>query len=64
MFKNYCKKNDITLIHGRASHPQTQGVVERYNSTIKEMLKNKFIEREKNNKEFVLSSELEIAVNI
>ena len=33
-FKKFCKKNYITLIHGRARHPQTQGAIERYNRTI------------------------------
>ena len=29
LFKTYCNKNDIILIHGRPRHPQTQGAVER-----------------------------------
>ena len=40
LFKTYCNKNDIILIHGRPRHPQTQGAVERYNRTIKELIKN------------------------
>ena len=39
-FKKYCKRNDIIYINGRSRHSQTKGVVERYNRTIKELLKN------------------------
>ena len=56
--------NDIILLYGRPRHPQTQGVVERYNRTIKEMLKNKYIENENNNIDFNLDDELKIALNI
>ena len=63
-FNNYCHKNEINLIHGRPRHPQTQGLVERYNRTIKDMLKNKFIECKKNKIIFVLENELDKLVNI
>ena len=63
-FKKYCKNNDIILIHGRPQHPQTQGAVERYNRTIKDLLKNLFIEKESNGEPFDLNTELKNAINI
>lgn len=61
-FKNYCIKYEISRLKGR--HPQAQGVVELYNRTIREMIKNKYIENEKNNIDFNLDDKLIIAVNI
>ena len=50
--KKYCKKKGIELIHCRPRHPQTQGAVERYNRTIKDLLKTTFIEYENKGLEF------------
>ena len=62
-FIKYCKINNITLLHGRPLHPQTQGVVERYNRTIKELLKNIYIENNLNDLTFNLKKEIEKAIN-
>ena len=45
-------------MHGRPRHPQTQGVVERYNRTIKDLLKNSYYESEKKNLPFDLNTKL------
>ena len=60
-FKKYCDKKEIKLLHGRVRHPQTQGAVERYNRTIKELLKNEYLEKEE---KFDLEKSLENALNI
>lgn len=57
-------KNDIILIHGRPRHPQTQGAVECYNKTIKDLLKNIYIEKESNVEQFDLNTVLKNAFNI
>ena len=64
LFKKYCKNNDIVLLHGRPRHPQTQGAVERYNRTIKDLLKNIYIEKNNNGESFNLQKELDNAINI
>ena len=58
IFLKFCKKKDIEILHGRPRHPQTQGVVERYNRTIKDLLKNSYYESEKNNIPFNLKTQL------
>ena len=56
--KKFCKKIDVELLHGRARHSQTQGVVERYNRTINYLLKNAYLDAKINNKVFNLEKEL------
>ena len=63
-FKNYCKKKGIELIHGKPRHPQTQGAVERYNRTIKDLRKTTFFEYEKKGLKFDIKNELIKSLNI
>ncbi len=63
-FKKYCSKKDINLIHWRPRHPQTQGAVERYNRTIKELLQNLYLEKESNGEKFDLKTSLNYAIDI
>lgn len=63
-FKKYCNKKDIILLYGSPRHPQTQGAVERYNRTIKNLLKNIFIEKDINGETFNLQKDLDNAINI
>lgn len=51
-FKKYYNRNDIIYINGSPRHPQTQGVVERYNRTIKELLNNIYLVYQLKNKVF------------
>ena len=44
-FENFCKNNNIKKIFGRAYYPQTQGCVESYNKEIKDLLFNKYCEK-------------------
>ena len=55
------------LLHGCPRHLQMQGAVERYNRTnrtIKDLLKNIFIEKDNNGETFNLQKELDNAINI
>ena len=63
-FKKFCKKNYITLIHGRARHPQTQGTIERYNCTIKDYIKTFYIENERTGIDFSLENVLNKSLDI
>ena len=63
-FNKYCLKNDIKLINGRPRHPQTQGAVERYNRTIKDLLKNIYLECEKKNIHFNINYYLKEVVDL
>lgn len=63
-FQKFCKKNNILLIHGRPRHPQTQGAIERYNRTIKDILKYIFIEKQNNNEAFNINKELKTAISM
>lgn len=38
-FKAFLKEENITPVHGRAMHPQTQGKIERYHRTMKNVVK-------------------------
>lgn len=38
-FKSYLKGENITPVHGRPLHPQTQGKIERYNRSLKNIIK-------------------------
>ena len=38
LIENYLKENDITFIHGSPYNPHSQGVVERFHQTIKDLL--------------------------
>lgn len=38
-FKAFLKNENITPVHGRAMHPQTQGKIERYHRTMKNVVK-------------------------
>ena len=62
-FIKYCKINNITLFNGRPRHAQIQGVIERYNRTIKDLLKNIYIENILNGLTFNLEKELEKVIN-
>ena len=48
LIEDYCKENNINIIHGRPYHPQSQGVVESYNKEIKRLLELKYLEQKKN----------------
>jgi len=37
--KEYLKKNKITPVHGKPHHPQTQGKIERYHRSMKNVVK-------------------------
>ena len=63
-FKKYCSKKDINLIHGSPRHPLTQGPVERYNRTIKELFQNLYLEKESNGEKFDLKTSLNYAIDI
>ena len=52
------------MIHGKPRHPQTQGPVERYNRTIKDLLKATFFEYEKKGLKFDIKNELIKSLNI
>ena len=47
LIENYCKLNNINIIHGRPFHPQWQGCIESFNKQIKNLLENRFFENPK-----------------
>ena len=61
LLEDFCKDNDIGLIHGRPYHPQSQGTVESYNKEIKRLLENKYLE---NSKKFSIYKDLPDIINI
>lgn len=63
-FKKYFSKKDINLTHVSPRHPQTQGAVELYNRTIKELLQNLYLEKESNGEKFDLKTSLNYAIDI
>ena len=48
LIENYLKEHDITFIHGAPYNPHSQGVVERFHQTIKDLLYSIYTEKNKN----------------
>ena len=46
-FEDYCKKKEISFVHGLPYHPQSQGTVESYNKEIKRLLEVRYLENPK-----------------
>ena len=46
LFEDYCKKNEISFVHGR-HHRQSRGTVESYNKEIKRLLEVRYLENPK-----------------
>ena len=61
LISSYCCDNEVTLIHGRPYHPQTQGSIEAFNKEIKKILENLYLE---NKKDFDIFLYLPDALNI
>ena len=53
--EDYCKNNNITLIHSSPYHPQTNGAVEAVHKEIRKYIYNEYL---KNNKNFDIEDEL------
>ena len=60
LIETYLHDREIKLIHGMPYNPHSQGVVERFHQTIKDMLFCKYAENPKN---FKIKESLEIVVN-
>ena len=61
IFENFCKKNNIKIIHGSVRHPQSQGAVEKFNDNIISKIRYIKLERKK---KFNINKALEEAINI
>ena len=60
-FADFCKKNNIKIIHGSVRHPQSQGAVEKFNDNI--ISKIRYIKIEKK-KKFDINLAIKEAIDI